>query len=64
MGSDAVAFEAFTTGRGLSRTGIMETMRASYSWGIRGAALPPGESTNRVRLGWFLLRLFLFSWAG
>ena len=41
MGSDVVFFEVFMTERGLSRTGIMGAMRASCSWGIRGAPFPP-----------------------
>jgi hypothetical protein len=61
MNSDVVVFEVFTTERGLSRTGTTGTMRASCNWDIRGVALPPGESTSIVRLGWFLRQLFLFS---
>lgn len=61
MNSDVVVFEVFTTGHGLSRTGTTGTMRVSCNSDIRGVALPLGESTSIVHLGWFLRQLFLFS---
>lgn len=61
MNSDVVVFEVSTTGHGLSRTGTTGTMRVSCNWVIRRVALPLGESTSIVHLGWFLRQLFLFS---